>query len=130
MITGNKHIDPGPLESRIAIVRFVARTLGLLGLLFVLTFLSAEGIPAFSGEPYNVQVELVGAAMMVTGLVVGLQWGLTGAVFIVAGWLLFVVGKADWPPLPFSFFLVIATLYAYCGRAAHRPEHSRNQNRL
>jgi hypothetical protein len=130
MTSGNKYVDPGIIRSRIAVVRFVARTLALLGFLFVLTFLFAEGLPAFTGEPYNVQVELIGAAMMVAGLLIGFLWELTGAALIVAGWLVFVAAGAGWPPLPFTSFLVLAALYAYCGGAAHRLEHARNQKRL
>ena len=114
------YIGKFTLRRRVGLARFVGRTLALLGILFVLTFLFGEGIPTFWGEPYYVQIELAGAAIMVAGLAAGFLWELTGAAFIAGGWLAFTAVEANWPPWPFTLFLVVAALYAYCGCAARR----------
>jgi hypothetical protein len=108
------------LRSQVALARFVGRALALLGIVFVLTFLFAEGFPTFWGEPYYVQVELVGAAVMVAGLMAGFLWELTGAALIAGGWLAFAAFHGNWPPWPFTVFLVVAAFYTYCGCAARR----------
>jgi predicted Ser/Thr protein kinase len=96
-------------------VRWTARVLGLLGFLFVLMFILAEGVPAFWSQPLPVQIELAGMVAMMVGLLVGWRLERLGAALIVAGWLVFAILEHGRPPAPFTAFLAIAALYAYSG---------------
>jgi hypothetical protein len=87
----------------------------LLGFLFVLMFILAEGVPAFWSQPAPVQIELAGTVAMLAGLLVGWRLERLGAALIVAGWLVFAILERGRPPVPFTAFLAVAALYAYCG---------------
>jgi hypothetical protein len=97
------------------IVRWFARSLGLLGFLFVLMFAVGEGVPVPWEQPLGVQFELAGTALMVLGLLVGWKWESSAAALIVIGWSLFLAASRRWPPWPFILFLIVAGLYACCG---------------
>jgi hypothetical protein len=109
-------------------VCWTARILGLLGFLFVLMFILAEGVPAFWSQPVPVQIELAGMVAMLVGLLVGWRLEGLGAALIVAGWLVFAIIERGRPPLSFTAFLAVAALYAYggCrrGDSAVRPARS------
>jgi hypothetical protein len=96
-------------------VRWTARVLGLLGFLFVLMFILAEGVPAFWSQPVPVRIELAGMVAMMVGLLVGWRLERLGAALIVAGWLVFAFIEHGRPPVPFTAFLAVAALYAYSG---------------
>ena len=95
------------------VTQWVARILGVLGFLFILMFIMAEGFPAFWQQPPAVQVELAGTVLMLIGLLLGWKHEGWGAALIVAGWLVFFIIERGRPPWLFTAFLVVATLYAY-----------------
>lgn len=93
---------------------WAARLLGLSGFLFILVFVLAEGIPAFWGQPPRVQAELVATFVMLAGLLVGWKSEGWGAFLIADGWAIFLIVERGLPPVPFTAFLIVASLYAYC----------------
>jgi len=103
---------------------WTARILGLLGFVFVLAFILAEGFPRFLGQPLAVQVELAATVEMLTGLLLGWRWPGWGAILIADGWLVFLIAEQGWPPIPYTAFLIVAGLYAWSwwrGRDRSRP---------
>jgi hypothetical protein len=111
------------LRPIVVVARWTARVLGLLGFLFVLMFVLAEGFPPFWQQPPAVQVELAAMVTMLVGLLLGWKSELWGALLIVAGWLVFLIAEHGWPPMPFTCFLLAAVLYAasWWNRARGRP---------
>src|SRR5690348_8935832 len=102
----------GHAEGKLTVIaRWLGRLLGLLGFLFVVMFALGEGVPVPWKQPPNVQFELVGTALMVTGLVAGWRWERTAAVLIAGGWLIFFAVARRLPPWPFALFLMVAALY-------------------
>lgn len=111
---------------------WTGRLLGLVGFLVVLLFVSAQGFPPFWNQPPSVQVELAATILMLVGLLVGWKSEGWGAFLIADGWTVFFIAERGLPPGPFTGFLIVAALYAYCWwertgeagrpwRAANRP---------
>jgi hypothetical protein len=96
-----------------AMIRWTGRILALLGSVFVLTFILAEGFPRFLGQPLVMQMELAATVEMLIGLLLGWRWAGWGALLIADGWVVFLLAEGGWPPIPFTAFLVVAGLYAW-----------------
>jgi predicted Ser/Thr protein kinase len=96
-----------------AMIRWTGRILALLGSVFVLIFILADGFPRFLGQPLVMQMELAATVEMLIGLLLGWRWAGWGAFLIADGWVVFLLAEGGWPPIPFTAFLVVAGLYAW-----------------
>jgi predicted Ser/Thr protein kinase len=96
------------------IVRWAARALALLALVFILLFIAAQGYPAIFSR-LNFQAEMLGLIPILVGAVAGWWAERAGAVLMLAGWGVFCFFEGGLPPWPINAFLIPAALYAFCG---------------
>jgi hypothetical protein len=111
------------------VVRWTARTLGLLYFAFISWFVVAhivdsENLPKFWQAPGAVQLDFLALFLMTIGGIVGWKWEATAAVMVLLGtgiWLL-VEQQLPWPP---GLSLLIGVLYAFSWWCTKRPFASR-----
>jgi hypothetical protein len=101
-------------------MRWTARILGTLCILFVVPFILAEGLPAIGSQPGGVQLTFFGGFLLLLGFIVGWWREGTAAGLITAGWTVIRISESDFQiATPFELTLVVAALYAGYWWAAH-----------
>jgi len=114
-------------KSNATICRWTGRIVGSF-LAFIIVFIaSAQGVPNPWSQPAPVQIGLLGLALIVTGIVAGWGWELSGGIVSLAGWCLFLVPVSHSPRSMTGFVTALAVpgaLYitsALLRRAKLRP---------
>jgi tRNA A-37 threonylcarbamoyl transferase component Bud32 len=95
-------------------VRWTARLLGTLLLLFYAFFVFGQGFPPILSQPAGVQLNFIGLSLMLAGFVIGWKRDGAAALLIALGWAVWHASEGSFDLSIFHLPLLIAALYASC----------------
>jgi hypothetical protein len=109
-----------------ALCRWLARIVGTLFVLVVLSIALGQGVPNPVTQPAGVQLGLLALALILTGIVAGWKWEFAGGIISLFGWFLFATPLISSPrgltlfvaglALPGALYVTSALLRHYDAR--------------
>ena len=100
----------------IAVLRWIARIMGTLLLLLIVTVAIGEGLPNTLAQPLDVNLLFAAMLTMIVGLIVAWKWEGVGGLLILGGFAFFaIVNHGIRLNLVFGPMLAVGLIFLGCG---------------